>query len=337
MRRVRLLSIVLCVMLNLVMIGLGAAEERPAERVSPPPEINSNAAVWRTPEPPKEAQAGDVWVNPKDGMEMVYIPPGEFILGTSDEEIDAWLKEHPADKRELFEDEQPQCRVKLPGYWIGRVEVTNAQYRRFVQDTGHRAPRHWKDGQVPSGLESFPVMYVSWDDARAYCEWAGDRLPSELEWEKAAQGTDGRVFPWGNQWDRKRCRNLQLITGETDEDPSHLASAFAEWERSHDPVREGPVAVGFYPAGASPYGCVDMAGNVWEWCEDWQDAGAYKRYAKGDLKPPASGTYRVLRGGCWFDGLPTVFRCANRDLRHPDPRNYFLFFGYGFRCARDAP
>jgi len=244
-----------------------------------------------------------VWVNPKDGMEMVYIAPGGFTLGTSDAEIDAWLKEHPNDKREWLADEQPQRRVNLPGCWMGRTEVTNAQYLRFVQATGHRAPDHWKGGQVPPGLENFPVVVVSWEDAHAYCEWAGGRLPTELQWEKAARGTDGRVFPWGNQWDSKRCRNNAKVSA----------------------------AVGSYPAGASLYGCADTAGNVWEWCADWYDNEAYQRYAKGDLTPPKTGKYMVLRGGSAFSSNPGVFRCANRSSTHPGYGTRDL----GFRCARE--
>jgi formylglycine-generating enzyme required for sulfatase activity len=273
-----------------------------------------------------------VWVNPKDGMDMVYIAPGEFTLGASDAQIDAWLREHPNDKREYFEDEQPQCRVNLPGYWLGRTEVTNGQYQRFVQATGHRAPDHWKGGRVPSGLESFPVVFVDWEDVRAYCEWAGGRLPSELEWEKAARGTDGRVFPWGDAWGSQRCRNFELITGKRYTTIKKWMEDIGAWFASHDWAREGPAAVGSYPAGASAHGCADMAGNVWEWCADWYKQEAYKRYARGDLTPPAKGEYRVLRGGSWYYVNPWFFRCAYRGSGRPDLRNCVLSFG--FRCAR---
>jgi len=311
-----------------------AATARPKEKVAPPPQVNPNAVVWRTPEPPKGAQAGDVWVNPKDGMEMVYVPAGEFVLGMSDAQVEAWLKEYPRDKRDDFKDEQPQCRVNLPGYWIGRTEVTNAQYLRFVRATGHRAPYHWKVGEVPSGLESFPVVYVSWEDARAYAEWAGGRLPSELEWEKATRGADGRVFPWGNEWDSKRCRNLELITGMKYTTVDEWLSAADRWVSAHDPVREAPAAVGAYAAGASPYGCLDMTANVWEWCADWYEGKAYHRYAKGDLKAPARESElnprKVFRGGSWGEGLPPRFRCAYRRSNFP----VTLALDVGFRCAR---
>jgi len=326
-----LMALVLC----LCSAGYAGAEARPTEKVAPPPEVNPNAVVWRTPTPPTDAQAGDVWVNPKDGMEMVYVAPGEFTLGTSDAQVDAWLKEHAGDTRDLLKDEQPQCRVNLPGYWMGRTEVTNAQYLRFVRATGHRAPEHWKGGQVPSGLDSLPVVQVNWQDARAYCEWAGGRLPTELEWEKAARGGNGRIFPWGNQWDSKRCRNFELITGRKYATVWEWWPALLSWVGAHDAAHEGPAAVASYPAGASPYGCLDMAGNVWEWCADWYDQDAYQRYAKGDLTPPAKGGDRVLRGGSWYDVLPRLFRCAYRYCYHPDFR-YNGLYDFGFRCARDA-
>ena len=389
MNRVRLVAVTVCLLVALSVAAYGVKEEgantsrttRPTEPVNPAPKVNPRAVVWRTPTPPAKPQAGDIWVNPRDGMEMVYIPPGEFILGTSNAQIDAWLKEHPADKREWFKREQPQCRVSLPGYWIGRTEVTNAQYLRFVRATDHRAPDYWKGRKPPRELGGFPVVDVSWDDANAYCAWAGDSLPTELQWEKAARGTDGRVFPWGSQWDRTRCRNFELITGRAYASDGEWDTVMGNWEQAHDPIREGPTAVGSYPAGAGPYGCLDMAGNVEQWCADSYDEEAYGRYAKGDLRPPrsgslkegacsgvregpwgnlrplASGTLKVLRGGSWGDGYvhwahepplsgaskvvrggswidgdPWYFRCAYRSLEYP----VYLFNGLGFRCAREA-
>jgi len=326
------LATVVCLAALVGATPVTAASARLTERVSPAPQVNPNAVVWRTPQPPAKPEAGDVWVNPKDEMELVYVSPGEFTLGTSDAQIDAWLKERPGDKRDDFADEQPQCRVNLPGYWIGRTEVTNAQYLGFVKATGHRAPQDWERGQVPAGLEDFPVVWVSWKDADAYCEWAGGHLPTELQWEKAARGIDGRVYPWGNQWDSKRCRNLELITGKTYASGSAWVSTVGSWLAYHGP-RDGPAAVGSYPPGVSPYGCADMAGNVWEWCADWYDKTAYQRYAKGHLTSPADGTYKVVRGGSWDVDPPRLFRCAARyGLFRPVDRDD----NCGFRCARDA-
>jgi len=258
---------------------------------------------------------------------MVYVTRGEFTLGTKQAQTEAWIKEHPKDERNSFADEKPQCRVNLPSYWIGRTEVTNAQYQRFIRATGHRAPDYWEGGQVPSGLESFPVVSVDWVDARAYCEWAGGHLPTELQWEKAARGADGRVFPWGNQWDSKRCRNFGLVTGAEYATAEEYNRAGERWLSNHDDVREGPAAVGSCPAGASPYGCLDMAGNVWQWCADWYYEKAYQRDAKSDLTPPASGTDKVQRGGSWPIDIPWYFRCAHR--LNCDPVNPCV----GFRCA----
>jgi formylglycine-generating enzyme required for sulfatase activity len=335
-------SLVTAVLVALCVLGQGVGAvtgERPTERASPAPEANPNAVVWRTLQPPANAQPGDVWVDPKSGMEMVYVPSGEFTLGVTDAEVARGLKEQPTWALPRFNAEQPRCRVKLPGYWIGRTEVTNAQYLRFVRATGRSSPLHWGGDSVPAGLESFPVVNVSWNDARAYCEWAGHRLPTELEWEKAARGCDGRLFPWGNEWDVKRCRNFELVIGGRYYDTSRGAAweffgrtqARKQWFESHDSVREGPAPVGTYPAGASPYGCFDMAGNVSEWCSDWYDEKTYNRYARGDLTPPASGQYRVLRGASWRWQLPADFLCSRRDSFSPDfPYDNSI----GFRCAR---
>ena len=247
------------------------------------------------PEPTTQTGGGQTITNPKDStMKLILIPAGEAIFGSSDAD------------RNASGDEKPQFRAALPAYYIGETEVTNAQYKRFVDATRHRAPDHWGNGRIPPGLENHPVEYVSWEDAKAYCDWAGLRLPSELEWEKAARGTDGRIYPWGNEWDKTRC-----VNGE-----------------NHG--NDGTAPVGSYPSGRSPYGLQDMAGNVWEWCADWYDSDAYDRYAAGGgLTPPASGSYRVLRGGSWGN-VTYGCRSAGRYDSYPDGWYYY----YGFRVAR---
>ena len=285
--------------------------------------------VFRTPQPPAEARLGDIWVNPKDSAEMVYVPAGEFLMGSSEADIAALLKADPQAKAEWFADQQPQFRATLPGYWIDKCEVTVAQYRNFCRKTGREMPPappwRWRDDH--------PMVYVTWRDAAAYAQWAGERLPTELEWEKAARGTDGRTYPWGNQWPPPagsgNFADEALKRGQPDIARLLTAAGFPPLS-GYDDGYADTAPVGKFPAGASPYGALDMAGNVWEWCADWYDRGAYSRYKGGDLTPPAvAGSYRVLRGGSWLNDLNVAFQCAYRynvpTNRHDDN---------GFRCAR---
>ena len=247
---------------------------------------------------------------------MVLVQAGEFLMGTSREQVDRIIRSLGNWQRSWFEREMPQRNVYLDTYWIDKYPVTNAAYKDFVDATGHpipfqRAPLarplNWdpKTKMYPKGKEDHPVVLVDWRDACAYAEWAGKRLPTEAEWEKAARGADGRIWTWGNSWDPTLC--------------------------NHGMGRSrGTTPVTAYERAASPYGVVDMAGNVWEWCADGFDMRYHSKTASRN--PKGSGNNKVIRGGCWYDEQPELYRCAVRDGTRPDHWEFYR----GFRCARNA-
>ena len=188
--------------------------------------------------------------------------------------------------------------VSLDAYYIYKYEVTVAQYLAFCKATGRKQPKAPSFNPNWSNTDH-PIVNVSWDDAKAYCEWAGGSLPTEAQWEKAARGEDGRKYPWGNEWDGSRCANSVS--------PNSLSST---------------KPVGSYPSGVSPYGVHDMAGNVWEWCNDFYEEDYYK-------SAPKSGTAHVLRGGSWFYINTDDFRCSSRSISSPANRSDVI----GFRCV----
>jgi formylglycine-generating enzyme required for sulfatase activity len=228
-----------------------------------------------------------------DGALLVFVPAGEFTMGSDDG----------------GSDERPAHTVYLDAFAIDRTEVTNAQYARCVQAGACRPPDPSRsstraDYFADPRYADYPVIYVSWDDARAYCAWAGRRLPTEAEWEKAARGTDGRTYPWGDEWDASKANTDEAGPGDT-------------------------TPVGAYPQGASPYGALDMAGNVWEWVADWYGANYYRESPGENPLGPASGAYRVVRGGSW-NNYQWLARAAIRGRNTPGNRDDDV----GFRCAR---
>ena len=221
---------------------------------------------------------------------MTAVPAGEFIMGSN----------------ERWDDESPEHIASTEAFFIDLNEVTNEKYKVFTDTTKRETPYHWPDGNLPKGKEKHPVVYVSWFDAKAYCEWdGGKRLPNEQEWEKASRGEDGFTYPWGHEW---------------------------TLDKSNNPYKHstGTEPVGSYPKGRSPYGLYDMSGNVWEWVDSFylpHPGNTVHRAEYGEDK-------RILKGGSWFDCLS--YGCGlsaptfNRSFFTPEVRNN----SFGFRCAK---
>ena len=250
--------------------------------------------------------------------QMVKIPAGKFLMGSTAEQVKQVIEDAPKNLKTEWKTwtdwEQPQHEVELSEYSIGKYLVTNREYQIFVKESGYKAPQGWDDSQYPSEKSDHPVVNVSWNDAQEYCKWLSGkankvyRLPTEAEWEKAArwqidpgsgdrpwEETEALVFPWGNIFDPQKANTAESKIGDT------------------TPVGQ------FSPQGDSPYGCVDMAGNVWEWCADWFKEEEYKNRKVGVKNPqgPKDGQSRVLRGGS-FDNARLNVRCANRLRLDPD-------------------
>jgi len=242
--------------------------------------------------------------------EMVLIPAGPFLMG-SNRLVD----------RNTYPAELPQRTVHLDVYEIDKYEVTAVQYLRYVLAKGLEPLVDWKWGGVfQETMASHPVMHVSWFDADAYCKWAGKRLPTEAEWEKAARGEDGRIYPWGNQMAGLSRANFGRtgLSGPVRDRPERLLL--------YPPI----VSVDKYDNAGSPYGIFNMAGNVAEWVADWYEPTFYKQGPDRNPKGTAHGTSKAFRGGGWVDSTPSV-RAAQRNGTDPNARMNWL----GFRCARD--
>ena len=225
---------------------------------------------------------------------MAEIPVGEFAMGF--------------DGTQALEDERPRHQVWLPAFFMDFHEVTTAQYASFLAVTNRPVPAQWNTVDLSQHGDR-PVIGVDWSDAEAYCRWKGKRLPTEAEWEKSARGTDGRLYPWGNQIPTNALANFAL-------------GARFSYSQVLLPVQS-------YEEGKSPYGLYHMAGNVWEWVQDWYAANYYEASPERNPQGPESGQFKVLRGGSWSD-LPKYLLTYGRFKLPPDTRNSYT----GFRCAK---
>ncbi len=237
----------------------------------------------------KQSQEKPSPAQPPEGS-MVLVPAGEFTMGSTTGDA----------------DEQPAHLVQVDTFLIDIYEVTVRRYAAFLQATGTNSPSNWNTMNQPAH-QKYPVANVDWADAAAYCKWAGKRLPTEAEWEKAARGTDGRLYPWGNDPPTPRHANFWKAG-------SHVHGTLA--------------AVGTLENGKSPYGSYDMAGNVWEWVSDWYDNDYYKNSPSQNPTGPSSGESKVLRGGAW-DSSPQQVRSTLRYFHRSTHRHK----DYGFRCV----
>ncbi|MDE3036449.1 MAG: formylglycine-generating enzyme family protein, partial [Nitrospirota bacterium] len=262
---------------------------------------------------------------------MVLIPAGPFLMGSPE-------------GGDSLSDEHPQRTVTLRAFWMDRYEVTNADYARFVAATGHPAPKNaspavtlWEQDRPLAGSGQHPVVNIGWQDAAAYCRWANKRLPTEAEWEKAARGTDGRLYPWGNEWDWTRANSASYWAGRTVEfkDGAEWKDFWVNGEGARISKERGlkrevlTLPVGRFPEGASPYGLLDMAGNASEWVQDWYEPYYYLKAPPADPKGPDGILLKVARGGSWLKPAKSL-RTADRDYGFPDDPPS----GTGFRCAQ---
>ncbi|UCG23402.1 MAG: SUMF1/EgtB/PvdO family nonheme iron enzyme [Chloroflexota bacterium] len=311
--------------------ALPTAEEPVPSETPPPNTVHSPSPTDSL--IPDATPGNEFFTLGADGMTQVFVPPGEFRMGSLPGDPDA------------DDDESPQHAVSVSGFWIDRTEVSNDMFATFVRNTGYAtdAERNggslvWSDDNdrvfvsgadwlhphgpdsAIIGLDNHPVVQVSWNDAIAYCKWVGRRLPTEAEWEKAGRGTDGRRYPWGN----KRPAGDLLNFADR--------SLTVDW--ADDAVDDGyrhTAPVGSYPDGASPYTALDMGGNVYEWANDWYSRDYYAVSDESDPTGPASGEVRVLRGGSWTSS-GIYNRATFRLWQAPDESTD----AYGFRCAQSA-
>ncbi|NIM13975.1 MAG: SUMF1/EgtB/PvdO family nonheme iron enzyme [Candidatus Aminicenantes bacterium] len=242
-------------------------------------------------------------------INMIHIPKGNFLRGTSASEIEALVNDHPDWRPEWFTDESPQRQITIDLFYISKFEITNKQYGKFLKDNpAYEKPAYWDAAGFNDPDQ--PVVGVSWNDAVAFCNWLSEkkgenyRLPTEAEWEKAARGTDARIYPWGNTEPDIRMVNF-----------------------SQPYVSGKPMPIGYYAGGMNPlYGTMEMAGNVAEWCCDWYDENYYRNFVDNhNPDGPLSGQRKVVRGGSWMDNA-FLLRCTARSSYPPHTQREFIGF-----------
>jgi len=268
--------------------------------------------------------------------DMIFIPPGRFLMGRTSQHEEFGLV---------------QIEVYLDGYFISKYEVTNAEYWEFVKATGHRMPKHWIEngGKIPEGRENHPVAHMTWEDAKAYCDWCGKRIPTEAEWEKAAgwgaRDKKQRNFPWGDEYGPHRANDCYEYGCRCDNNYGKHKSYLAEWQKTAEGRKimllgGNTAAVGSFKGDVSFFGCLDMGGNLKEWVADWYRADYYKVGPRKNPKGPTEAEatpvngkkIHVVRGGYWFN-MPGGMQTASRNRFGP----YAAGLANGFRCAADYP
>jgi formylglycine-generating enzyme required for sulfatase activity len=241
----------------------------------------------------------------KDGVPMILIPGGAFLMGSNDG----------------LPNERPEHTVTLNAYYIDQFEVTAGRYQKFIESAKHDLPPTWDD-EAAHAMGDLPAVGMSWTDAAAYCKWAGRRLPTEAEWEKAARGTDGRRYPWGH---------MQPFVDIANYNRGVWVSEAITLVPVNSGLEGMSVRHGLKEGGKSPYGLFHMAGNAAEWVADWYDREFYQKSPDKNPTGPTTGEKRVMRGGSWAD-LPMALRVTARFSAEPDFEERTI----GFRCAMDA-
>jgi eukaryotic-like serine/threonine-protein kinase len=263
-------------------------------------------------------KAGQSRISPKDKAVMMCVPAGEFIMGASETDPEAG------------EDEKPQHRVLLNAFWIDQTEVTNADFARCMTD-GDCQPKIYETSaltytpySIHPDYQNHPALIYIASDAADYCRWAGKRLPTEAEWEKAARGTEGRLYPWGNRLDCTRA-NYYICNHVLEYDPKGPRCGYSSYCRT--------ASVEDYPTGASPYGVLNMSGNVWEWVSDWYSEDYYSRSPYENPQGPEEGEFQVRRGG----GSTSLAADLRITTRASGKGEHYYDGQMGFRCAQSSP